>query len=157
MADILPTEGLDYLVTLAVKTGTAPTSLYVGLLTGGDGTTVPAATATMAAMGAPFAEASFTSYARVEVPDADWGAIAGATIWGTAVRAATAAQKSFPAAGAADATANITGFFLATAGTIGGGVALYYSNFVDGAADVIPSLALGDIVRVTPQFGLGNS
>lgn len=149
--DILPTEGLDYLVTLAVKTGTAPTSLWLGLFTSQTATTVPAASAVLATS-TGVTEAAYTSYARVEVPDADWGAVGDDTIWTTAVRAATAAQKSFPAAGAAYATA-INGFFLATAATAG--VAIYHSNFDDTTA--IASLALGDIVRVTPKFGLGNS
>jgi hypothetical protein len=153
MAHIVPTEGLDYLVNLALKNAESPDTLYLFLFSGGTATTVPAAAATLAVMGGTFAEADYTSYARVAVPTADWGTIGDDTVWGQAVRAATAAQKSFPAAGAADAAADINGFGVATAST--GGVALYYSNFDDVTG--IPSLALGDIIRVTPTFGLASA
>lgn len=157
MAAIAPTEGLDFLVGLAIKDGESPSTLYLGLFTGGTGTTVPAATATRAAMGGAFAEANGTTYpgyAAVAIPAADWGTVGAKTIQGDAMRGADAAQKSFAAATAATASANLTGYFIATAAT--GGVVLAYSNFANGAADVIASLALGDIVRVTPTFGLGD-
>lgn len=152
MAEIFPNEGLDYLLGIVPKGATTPATLYLGLFTGGSAATVPGATATLAAMGGTFSEASGPpSYARVAVAAADWGTVGNQTIWGTAYRSVVAAQKSFQAATAPYATA-INGFFLATALT--GGVAVYYSNFDDETA--IASLALGDIIRVTPKFGLGG-
>lgn len=158
MAAIAPTEGLDYLVKLVVEGATAPATLYLGLFTGGTGTTVPAATATRASMGAPFAEANGTTYpgyAAVAITaNTDWGVVGAKTVQGDAMRGSDAVQKSFAAASGAAASANITGYFIATDATAG--VVLAYSNFTDGAADVIASLALGDIVRVTPTFGVGD-
>ena len=152
MASTVPTEGLDYLINILIKDGESPSSLYLGLFSGGDGTTCPGVDTTRADMGAGFAEATFTSYEAVEVVAADWGAIGDKSVWGDVVRGAVASQKSFPAAVPADPTANITGFFLATAAT--GGTVVMYSNFNDTTP--VASLALGDIVRVTPTFGLGN-
>lgn len=147
--EIVPDEGLDYLLTLLLKGGTPPTTTYLGLFTSQTATTTPAGTAVLATS-TGVAEAAFTSYARVAVATADWGAIAAKTIWAqSGARGTTAAQKSFPAAGGAYATA-INGFFLATAAT--GGIALLYSNFDDTTA--IASLALGDIVKITPTYGL---
>lgn len=150
MAEICPTEGLDYMINVLLKNGGSPATLYLGLFTSQTASTVPAANAVLATPNG-VTEAGYTSYARVAVATADWGATGDKTVWTQAVRGATAAQKSFPAAGAAYPTA-INGFFLATALT--GGVAIYYSNFDDATA--ISSLALGDIIRVTPTFGLGG-
>lgn len=150
--EIFPDEGLDYLLGIVPKGGTSPSALYLGLFTSQTASTTPAATAVLATA-TGVAEAGFTSYARVAVPVADWGAPGADTVWTQAVRRVTAAQKSFPAAGATYATP-INGFFLATTSGVGTGVAVYYSNFDDTTA--IASLALGDIIRVTPKFGLGG-
>jgi hypothetical protein len=150
VAEICPNEGLDYMVNVLLKNGGSPTNLYLGLFTSQTATTVPGATAVLASA-TGVTEATYTSYGRPAVASGDWGAIGAQTIWAQAVRGAVAAQKSFAAAGAAYSTA-INGFFLASAST--GGVALYYSNFDDETA--IASLALGDIIRVTPRFGLGG-
>jgi hypothetical protein len=107
-------------------------------------------------MGGTFAEVTTTDYpgyARVAIPAADWGTPGADTIWSQAVRAVTAAQKSFAAAtAAATPSAAINGFGIASASTAG--VAIYYSNFDDTTG--ISSLALGDIVRVTPKLGFGG-
>jgi hypothetical protein len=152
MAEICPDEGLDYLISVILKNAGSPANLYLGLFTSQTASTVPAANAVLATA-TGVAEAAYTSYARVAVPVADWGATGAKTIWSQATRGATAAQKSFPAAGATYATA-INGFFLATTSGTGTGIAVYYSNFDDTTA--IASLALGDIIRVTPTFGLGG-
>jgi len=152
MAAIIPTEGRDYLLGLVPKITTAvPANLYLGLFTGGSASTVPAVGATLAAMGGGFAEAAGSwGYARVAVASGDWGSPATETIQGVAgVRVLTATQKAFVAASTTYATA-INGFFLASAST--SGVCVYYSNFTDTTA--IASLALGDIIRITPKFGL---
>ena len=158
MAEIVPTEGLDYLVKLVVEGATAPATLYLGLFTGGDGTTVPAATATRASMGGSFAEADGTTYpgysAVSMTANTDWGTVGAQTVGSVSGRGSVGSQKSFAAATSAAAAANITGFFIATAST--GGTVLLYSNFSGGATDVIDALALGDIVRVTPTFALAD-
>ena len=96
-------------------------------------------------------EAGYASYQRVAVASTDWGAQAADTIWSQTVRSVTASQKSFPAATNTYAIA-INGFFVAS--TLTGGIALYYSNFDDTTA--IASLAIGDVIKLTPKFGMGG-
>lgn len=146
--EIVPDEGLDYLLNVALKGGTPPANTYLGLFTSQTATTVPAATAVLSTA-TGVTEAAFTSYARVAVAAASWGTTGAKTIWSQTARGTTAAQASFPAAGASYATA-INGFFLASASTAG--VSLMYSNWDDTTA--IASLAIGDIIKVTPTFGL---
>lgn len=148
--EIFPDEGLDYLLGIVPKNGTNLATTYLGLFTSQTATTTPASTAVLATA-TGVTEAAFSGYARVAVAAADWGTAGAETIWSQAVRRVTATQKSFPAATGADSTP-INGFFVATASTAG--VALYYSNFDDTTA--IASLALGDIIRVTPKLGLGG-
>jgi hypothetical protein len=156
MAEICPNEGLDHLLGIFPKNGTNLATTYLFLFKGGTASTVPATTATIGTMGGTFAEVTTTDYpgyARVAVAAADWGTPGADTIWSQAVRAVTAAQKSFAAAtAAATPSAAINGFGLATASTAG--LALYYSNFDDTTG--ISSLALGDIIRVTPKYGQGG-
>lgn len=150
MASIIPDEGRDYLLSLVPKGGTTPTNLYLFLFTSATASTVPTGTAVLAS-GTGVTEAAYPGYTRVAVASTDWGSASAQTIWGTAVRAVTAAQKSFPAATGTYSTA-INGFGLATAST--GGIAVFYSNFDDTTA--IASMALGDIIKVTPTFGQGG-
>lgn len=149
MTEILPIEGRDYMLGVVLKGSTQLANHYLGLFTSQTATTCPAETAVLSTA-TGVTESAHSGYARVAVPSSDWGAAANATIWTQAVRALTAAQKPFAAATAGSVTA-INGFFIATA--LAGGVALYYSNFDDSTA--IPSLDLGSIIKVTPQFGLG--
>jgi len=131
-----------------VKGGTAPTNTYLGLFTSQTASTVPANTAVLSTS-TGVTEAGFTSYARQAIAAASWGTTGAKTIWAQSTRGTTAAQVSLPAAGAVYSTA-INGFLLASASTAGTG--LLYSNFDDSTA--IATLALGDVVRVTPTFGL---
>lgn len=152
MAATFANEGLDYILNVVPGGGTAPATLYLGLFTSQTASTAPLATAVLGASPSGITEAGFEDYVRVAVPAADWADPATETIDGvTAARVVTAAQKSFAAAGDAYVTA-INGFFLASAATAG--VLIYASNFSDTTA--IASLALGDIIRVTPKLGLGN-
>jgi hypothetical protein len=150
MAEIVPDEGLDYLLNVALKGGTPPANTYLGLFTSQTPSTVPAAGMVLATPSG-ITEAAFTSYARQAIAAASWGATGAKTIWSQSARGTTAGQVSMPAAGAAYATA-INGFFIASAASAG--VCLLASNFDDTTA--IASLALGDIVRVTPTYGLLN-
>jgi hypothetical protein len=157
MADTIPNEGRDYMLGIFPKNGTNAANLYLFLFKGGSATTTPAATATIGTMGGTFAEVTTTDYpgyARVAIPAADWGSPATETVWDvTSARVITAAQKSFAAAtAAATPSAPINGFGIASATTAG--VAVYYSNFDDTTG--ISSLALGDIIRVTPKYGIGG-
>ena len=119
--EILPDEGLDYIVNVLLKNGGSPANLYLFLWKGGSATTVPASTATIGTMGGTFAEVTTTDYpgyARLAVAVADWGTIGAKTIWSQATRGATAAQKSFAGAtSAATPSAAINGFGLASAST----------------------------------------
>jgi hypothetical protein len=151
--EIFPDEGLDYMLGIFPKNGTNAATLYLGLFTSQTATTTPASTAVLATA-TGVAEAGYPSYARVAVAAADWSTGPGAdTIWTQAVRRVTAVQKSFPAATGTYSTA-INGFFLATTSGTGTGIAVFYSNFDDTTA--IASLALGDIIRVTPKLGYGG-
>lgn len=150
MTSIIPDEGRDYLLGIIPKAGTTPSTLYLGLFTSQTASTVPAGTAVLATA-TGVTEAGFGGYARVAVASTDWGAQAADTIWSQTVRSVTASQKSFGAATGAYPTA-INGFFLATALT--GGIAIYYSNFDDTTA--IASLAIGDVIKITPKFGQGG-
>lgn len=147
---IFPNEGLAYLLGILPKGGTSPTNLYLGLFTSQTASTVITAAQTLAAN---ITEPTYTNYVRVAVASTDWGSVnASDTIWSvTPVSSVTASQKSFAAAGSVQASA-INGFFLASAST--GGVCVYQSSFDDTTA--IASLALGDIVRITPKFALGG-
>jgi hypothetical protein len=147
MAELYPNEGLDYILSIIPGGGAAPANLYLGLFTGATAATTPAATAVLATQSG-VTEAAFTGYARRTIAAAAWGATGAKTMWGQAGRGKTAAEQTFPAATAAYATA-INGFFIASAAT--GGIALFYSNFDDEQA--IASLALGDIIKVTPTLG----
>lgn len=157
MADTIPNEGRDYMLGIFPKNGTNAANLYLFLFKGGTASTTPDATAVIGTMGGSFAEvttADYPGYARVAVAAGDWTGPATETVWDiTLARVLTAAQKSFAAAtSAATPSAAINGFGIASASTAG--VAVYYSNFDDLTG--ISSLAIGDIVRVTPRFGLGG-
>lgn len=147
MAELFPNEGLDYLLGIVPKNGTNLANTYVGLFTGATASTTPAATAVLSTS-TGVTEAAYTSYARAVIAAASWGSPGAKTIWSQSARGVTAAEVSLPAATAAYATA-INGFFIATAST--SGVALFYSNFDDVTA--VPSMAIGDIIKVTPTFG----
>ena|SRR5688500_4765856 len=156
--DIFPDAGLDYMLGIFPKNGTNAANLYLGLFKGGTASTVPTSAATLAAMTGTFAEVTTTDYpgyARVTIAAADWGTAAGETIHTVAVRAVTATQKSFAAAtSAATPSAAINGFFICNVASGTAGVPVYFSNFDDETG--ISSLALGDIIRVTPKLGLGG-
>ena len=148
MAEVIPDEGLDYILAIFPKNGTNIATTYLGLFTSQTASTVPGASAVLATS-TGVTEAAYTSYARQSIAAASWGATGAKTIWTQSARGTTAGQVSMPAATASYATA-INGFFIATASTAG--VALMYSNFDDTTA--VSSMAIGDIIRVTPTFGL---
>jgi len=152
VAEIIPTEGLDLVLDIFPRGGTNLTTTYLVLFTGLTASTVPGQTAALATYGAAaFGEAGFTSYARQSIASGSWAAAAAGTGNAAGGRQSSAAQVSFPAAGAAYATP-ITFFGLANASGHGSEKALFYANFDDTTA--ISSMALGDIIKVTPTYGL---
>lgn len=148
MAEIVPDEGLDYLINIVLKAGTPPANLYLGFFTSQTASTVPGSTAVLSTA-TGVTEAAYTGYSRTAIASGSWGTTGAKTAWSQTGRGSTATQASAPAATASYATA-INGFFLASAST--GGVAVLYSNFDDTAA--VASLAIGDVIRVTPTFAL---
>lgn len=158
MADMFPDEGLDVILATFPRGTTTPANLYVGLFTGGTASTVPASSATVASMGGTFAEvltAGWSTYARQAIASTTggWGAPGAQTIWSVTGRGVVGSQVSFNAPTSAYTPSNaINGFFIADASTAGH--AVYYSNFSDTTG--IASLAIGDVIKVTPTFGYGN-
>lgn len=141
MAEIFPTEGLDYILGVIPKGATTPATLYLGLFTSQTASTVPANTAVLSTQ-TGVTETTYTAYARQALTAATWGAIAA----GTGGRKATYPQVTFPTVGATPG-GNINGFFIATANTAG--IAIFYANFDDTTA-ITP--ATNDIIKVTPTW-----
>jgi hypothetical protein len=150
MAEISPDEGLDYILGIVPKNGTNLSTVYIGLFTSATASTVGASTIVLATP-TGITEAAYTGYTRISIAAASWGATGAKTSWSQTGRGTTAGQVSFPAATATYATA-INGFFLATASTAG--VCLYQSNFDDTTA--VASLAIGDVIKVTPTWTILN-
>lgn len=151
MAEIFPNEGLDWILARLPKVSTTvPATLYLGLFTGASASTVPGASAVLSTY-TGIAEAAYTSYARVAIASTDWGSVGAKTSWSQSGRGVTAAEVAFPAATAAYATA-INGFFLTTASGHGSEVCIFASNFDDETA--VASMAIGDIIKVTPTLTL---
>lgn len=154
MAEIVPDEGLDLILAIFPKNGTNIATLYMGLFTGLTASTVPASTALLSTYGgAAFGEAAYTNYSRQSIAAASWGTTGAKTMWTQTGRGTTAAQVSMPAATASYSTA-INGFFVANASAHGSEIGIFYSNFDDTTA--VATMAIGDIVKVTPTFGLLN-
>jgi hypothetical protein len=152
VAEVIPNEGLDIVLNIVPRNGANIATTYLFLATGLTASTVPGQTAVLATYGAAaFGEAAFTSYARQSIASASWGAPAAGSGNASGGRQSSAAQVSFPAAGASYGTA-ITFFGLADASGHGSEKALFYANFDDTTA--ISSMALGDIIKVTPTYGL---
>lgn len=147
MAEIIPDEGLDYLLGIAFKAGTVDTTLYIGLFTSQTATTCPARTATGGASPSGWTEmtASSGSYARIAIATGDWGAPATN---GNGRRIALSAAKQFTGfVGAAAAN----GFFIATNSASGAGdTILAFSNFDSGAARTLASVS--DQLNVTARM-----
>jgi hypothetical protein len=162
VADEYPDEGLDVILATFPRGTTTPANLYVGLFTGGSATTVPGSSATVASMGGTFAEVTtgsaptgWPSYVRQAIASttSGWASPGAQTIWSVTGRGVVGSQVSFPAPVAAYSPTNaVNGFFIADASTAGH--AIFYSNFSDTTG--IASLAIGDVIKVTPTMGFGN-
>lgn len=149
MAEIVPDEGLDYMLGVLFKGGTQDTTLFLGLFTSQTASTVPARSATGGAVPAGWTEmsASSGSYARIALATGDWGA---AATNGNGRRITLSAAKQFTGfVGAAAAN----GFFIATNSASGAGdTILAFANFDSGAARTLANVA--DQLNVTPRMQL---
>lgn len=154
MAETFSLEGLDYIMGIFPKNGTNLATSYCGLWTG-PGTASTIGTSVSATMSTYTNIAEVTigiwSYARQSIAAASWGGQATGTGAAAGGKMTTAGQVTFPAATASYATA-INGFLLCNASGHGSEVSIFIANFDDTTA--IASLAIGDIVKVTPTFGL---
>lgn len=153
MAETFSGEGLDLLLGIFPRGGTNLTTTYLGLFTSGTANGVgAAATAVLSTYtGVTEVPIGTAGYTRQSIAAASWGAQAVGAGAAATGRQTTAAQVSFPAATAAFGTP-INGFFLCNASAHATEIGIFYANFDDVTA--IASLALGDIVKVTPTFGL---
>lgn len=143
MAEIFPDEGLDHILDKVPRAQTAiQTTYHIGLFTSATNSTVPARGAVLGTQTGVTEVANSGAYARVAIANSDWGAIATSG----SGRRTTSSQKSFAESTGSWGTVN--GFFIATNGTVGGGVALAYANFDGDTAAVVN--AAGITVRVTP-------
>jgi len=146
MAEIIPNEGLDLMLAIFPKNGTNLATSYVGLITG----TLPTATAVLSTYTGVTEATTISNYARQSHAAAGWGSVGARTIWSQSTRGVPGTQVTFPTPASAFATP-ITGFLVCDALAHGSEKAIFYSDFVEGN---IASLAIGDIVKVTPEFGL---
>ena len=149
MAEIIPDEGLDYMLGVLFKAGTVDTTLFVGLFTSQTASTVPARTATGGASPSGWTEmtASSGTYARIAVATGDWGA---ASTNGNGRKIALSAAKTFTGfVGAAAAN----GLFIATHAASGAGdTVLYFANFDSGVARTMATV--NDTLDLTPSMQL---
>jgi hypothetical protein len=162
MTDIFPDEGLDVILGVFPRGSTTPANLYVGLFTGGSASTVPTAAATIASMTGTFAEVTtgssptgWPAYARQPIASttSGWAAPGAQTINSITGRGVVGGQVSYsPPVAVYTPTNAVNGFFIADA--ITSGHAIVYSNFSDVTG--ISSLAIGDVIKVTPTIGYGN-
>lgn len=146
MAQMYTTEGLDQILGIVPKGGTAFATLYCGLFTSQTASTVPAATAVVNGY-TGFTELTLATngYARIALTAGTWGALGA----GTAGRKTTYPEITFTCATSAWAAVN--GFFICTTSTAGTGYGLFFANFADTTA---VTCQVGDSIKLTPTFGL---
>jgi hypothetical protein len=154
VAETFTIEGLDYMLGIFPKNGTNLATSYCGLWTGpGTASTIGTSVSATLASYTNLTEVPIGnwSYARQSIAGASWGSAGAGSGAAAGGRQCTAGQVTFPAATAASATP-INGFFLCDLSTHGSEKSIFVANFDDTTA--IASLAIGDIVKVTPTFGL---
>ena len=149
MAEIVPDEGLDYMLGVLLAGATPDTTLYLGLFTSQTASTVPARSATGGASPSGWTEmaASSGSYARIAIATGDWAAPATN---GNGRRRALSSAKQFTGfVGAAAAN----GFFIAThPSPQSGDTILMFANFDSGVARSFASVS--DVLNLTPRLQL---
>jgi hypothetical protein len=143
MAYMLPDVGLDIVLGQFPKNATRLTSVDLFLATSQTASTV----ITHAQTGTSITESAYTNYARQTLATATWGAQAEYST--TLGRMTTYPQVTFPTVGATGSV--ITSFGLTTTGAPGAANIIGQANFDDTTA---VTLALNDIIKVTPSFVL---
>lgn len=152
MAEIIPNEGLDLLLGYCPRVTTAvPTTLYLILCTGATQSTVPAGTAVLSTF-TGVAEAAYTGYLRMAILNSSWGAQAAGSGNAAGGRQTSAAQVAFPACTTTPYVTAITFFGLTNLSSHGTEIGIYYANFDDLLS--VATMAVGDVIKVTPTFGL---
>jgi len=161
---VFPQEGLDYLLGVIPKGGTAPATLYLGLFTTSfstiQGYGIANTNITLNTGTYPVTElASATGYtARPSLASGTWGAqTAGTVVIGANtinVRQSTYGSAISITNSSASAWTNINGIFIATSATVGqasgsGTTVLWYAPFSDSST---VTLAVGDTLNVTPTW-----
>lgn len=144
MAEVFPTEGLDYILGVIPKGGTTPANLYMGLFTSQTASTVPAGTAVLSTYtGVTELTIGSNGYNRITLAAATWGALAA----GASGRKTTYPEVTFTCSTSAWAAVN--GFFIATASAHGSEVAIFYANFADTTA---VTAQVGDSIKITATW-----
>jgi len=161
---VFPAEGLDYLLGVVPKGGTAPATLYLGLFTTSwatiQGYGLTNTSITLNGGTYPVTElASATGYtARPSLAAATWGAAtAGTTVIGANtinVRQSTYGSAITITNTSASTWTGVNGMFIATSATVGqasgaGTTVLWYAPFSDGST---VTLAVNDSVSITPTW-----
>lgn len=144
MAEIFVDEGIDVIMAIFPKNGTNLATLYLGLFTSQTGSTVPAANAVLATQ-TGMTEAAYTSYARIAIAAASWGAQAAGSPDG---RKTVAGQVTLPTVTGGGGTP-VNGYFIADSLTVG--KAICYANFAEG----VWTPAVNDVFKVTPTLNFG--
>lgn len=142
--------GLDLILGVFPKGGSAIATTYLGLWTalsgtvGADATTL--GTTPQSVVPSGVTEPDFGGYARQAITGTSgWGAQAA----GTGGRKTVATQVTFPTAITQNASATVKGFWLGTAASGTGGSVYFLANFDDITA---VQINIGDIIKVTPTI-----
>lgn len=143
MAEIFPNEGLDLIYAGFPKGGGGPANTWLGLFTGGTGSTLPGASTSLNVIGSWTEVTAAGAYARQTISSASWGTV-GTTQSG---RGSGAAQVTFATATAVWGTVN--GFIITNSLTTAAGVVYFGANFDDTTPVAINT---GDVIRVTPSW-----
>ena len=92
MAEIFPNEGLDLIYAGFPKGGTGPANTWIGLFTGGTGSTLPGASTSLNLIGTWVEVSAAGAYTRQTISSSSWGTV-GTTQSG---RGSGAAQHDRP-------------------------------------------------------------
>ena len=144
MAEVFPNEGLTLIYAGFPKGGTGPANTWVGLFTGGTGSTLPGTgNGSLNVIGTWVEVATAGAYTRQTVSSASWGTAATTQSgWGSAC-----AQVTFATATAVWGT--VTGFIIGNQLAGSAGTVYLGASFDDVTAVAINT---NDVLRVTPSW-----
>ena len=158
-----PQEGLDYLMGVVPKGGTAPANLYLGLFTTSwatiQGYGLTNINVTLNTGTYPVTElTSYNGGTRPTLASGSWGAQAAGTVTIGAntinVRQSTYSSAIVITNSSGSTWTGVNGIFVATSATVGqasggGTTVLWYAPFSDGST---VTLANGDSISITPVW-----